>query len=69
MNFQREYKFFGQTRKPRVFFLGTVLRFREDHADDGEFLVYLVLARDDFALDNFAVEFLHEELELGPVET
>ena len=45
-----------------------LLIFCENHANDGELLVHLVFARDDFALDDLAIEFLHEEFELALVE-
>ena len=35
-----------------------------NHADDRELLIDLVFARDDFAFDNLAVEFLHKEFQL-----
>ena len=39
--------------------------FLDNQANDGEFLVDLVFTRNDFARNNFAVEFLHEKFELA----
>ena len=44
------------------------LFFLQNHADDGQFLVDFVFARDDFAGDDIAVEFLHKEFELTAVK-